>query len=368
MPALPRIAVVGCGYWGSKHVRVLQETPRARPVLAVDSRRDRLEYIESVYSNARTSLDFEAALAPDIDGVVLATPISTHYELARAALLANKHVLVEKPMATRAEECRELIDLARRQGKVLMVGHTFEYHPAVQYLRELVSSGELGDIYYIDSARLNLGLFQRDADVLWDLGPHDLSIIFYVLQRSALSISARGSAHVLPDIADVAFGSLTFADSVRAHLHVSWLDPCKVRRVTIVGSRAMVVFNDVAVSEKVRIYDKRFTFAPTGDRYSDYQSGYHYGNVTCPPLSAAEPLQLEIVDFLHSIATGDAVRADGRSGLAVVEALEAASRSMRLQGAPESLIAVQVPAGLPPAPLSHYGSMNGHEAGQPLRA
>lgn len=333
----PRIAVVGCGYWGSKHVRVIHEARSAQLALAVDSCPERLDYVRATYPGVATARDFEAVLGQDIDGVVLATPVSTHHALAKQALQAGKHVLVEKPLATSSAECRELIELAARQERVLMVGHTFEYHPAVVYLRQLVQSGELGNIYYIDCARLNLGLFQRDINVLWDLAPHDLSIIFYLLDQAAYSVSAQGNSHVLPNIVDVAFAHLAFPGSISAHLHVSWLDPCKVRRVTIVGSRAMVVFNDMALSEKIRIYDKRFTATSEGDRYSDYQSGYHHGQVVIPPISNAEPLCLEVEDFVAGIVTGQRVRSDGASALRVVEALEAASRSLAYQGSVEAL-------------------------------
>ncbi|HUZ00243.1 MAG TPA: Gfo/Idh/MocA family oxidoreductase [Thermomicrobiaceae bacterium] len=338
MPERPRLAVVGCGYWGSKHIRVAAECATVEMALAVDSRIERLEYVRSMYPGVATSPSLAVALDDErIDGIVLATPISTHYDLARAALLAGKHVLVEKPLATTEDEARDLLDLADRQDRVLMVGHTFEYHPAVAYLRDLVASGELGDIHYVDSVRLNLGLFQRDANVLWDLAPHDLSIIFFILGRQPRTISAWGHSHIVPDIEDVAFANLTFGDGISAHLHVSWLDPCKVRRVTVAGSRAMAVFDDVALTEKVRIYDKRFSFAPTGDRYADFQAGYHYGNVVIPPISTAEPLALECADFAQAIATGRGVRADGSSGLRVVAALEAASRSLAHLGRVEPL-------------------------------
>ncbi len=333
MGARARIAVVGCGYWGSKHVRVISETPGARLALAVDSRAERREYIEATYSGVETAGGFERALGAGIDGVILATPIASHYELARQALEAGKHVLVEKPLATSSRECRELIALAEREGRVLMVGHTFEYHPAVEHLRQMIERGELGQLYYVDCARLNLGLFQRDANVMWDLAPHDLSIVHRVLGASATrGVSAQGSGHILPGVADVAFANIEYEGGARAHLHVSWLDPCKVRRVTVVGSRAMVVFNDVAATEKIRVYDKRFTFAAEGDRYSDYQSGYHTGSVVIPPVSGAEPLRLEVEDFVAAIVGDGRVRADGWSGLRVVEALEAADRSMRAAG------------------------------------
>ncbi len=355
MSARVRMAVVGCGYWGSKHVRVAAETPSAKLALAVDSRPERRNYIEASYAGVATSGAFEAALGPDIDAVVLATPISSHYPLARQALEAGKHVLVEKPLATDVDECRELVDLARRRGLVLMVGHTFEYHPAVEYLRQMVEGGDLGEIFYVDSARLNLGLFQRDANVLWDLAPHDLSIVYRILGQEAVTISAHGSDHILPGVADVAFANLSFDREVRAHLHVSWLDPCKVRRVTVVGSKAMVVFNDVAASEKVRVYDKRFTYSPSGDRYSDYQGGYHSGNVVIPAISGAEPLRLEVEDFIHGIQSGVGVRADADSGLRVVKALQAASRSLSQSGRVEHLRPTATP---------EYQHMVGFEGGR----
>ena len=332
----PRLAVVGCGYWGSKHVRVISQMLSAQLALAVDARPERLDYISATYS-VTVSDQFEAALGPEIDGVVLATPISSHYALARQALLAGKHVLVEKPLATSTAECRELLALAERSDTTLMVGHTFEYHPAVEYLRAIIERGELGRIYYVDCARLNLGLFQQDSDALWDLAPHDLSIIHYILGETAHSISATGSNHILSGSADVAYANMSFSGGASAHLHVSWLDPCKVRRVTVVGSKAMVVFNDVAVSEKIRIYDKRFTYSSTGDHYFDFQSGYHHGNVVIPAIGTAEPLMRELEDFATAIRTGSPVRADGRSGLRVVQALEAASRSMTASGRVEPL-------------------------------
>lgn len=338
MAIRPKVAVVGCGYWGSKHVRVFHELPSARLALTVDGSQERLDYIHDTYPGVATTLNYEDALNSDVDGIVLATPISTHYKLARQALLAGKHVLVEKPLAMTAAHCRDLIALAEREQRVLMVGHTFEYNPAVVYLRNMVQNGELGELFYIDCARLNLGLFQRDADVLWDLAPHDLSIIFAVLQQPALAISARASAHIMPNNPDVAFADITFDKGLTAHLHVSWLDPCKVRRVTLVGSQKMVVFNDVA-SEKIRIYDKRFTVISNSDQFANFQSAYHNGSVVIPPIGGAEPLRLECEDFVRAIATGSPVRSDGRSGLRVVEALEAASRSLKSQGRVESLLA-----------------------------
>lgn len=337
MVALPRLAVVGCGYWGSKHVRVISETPGADLALVIDVRRDRVEALRATYPNVPVAKEFEAIHQHDIDGVVISTPISTHFALAREALRAGKHVLVEKPLATSTTECRELIKLAKQQNRILMVGHTYEYHPAITYLRDIVRRGDLGNIYYINSARLNLGLFQPDADVLWDLAPHDLSIIFYILGQPATSLSAWGHSHILPNIADVVYVNLEFSLGTSAHVHVSWLDPNKVRRVTIVGSKAMAVFDDVTMTEKIRIYDKRFTFSADGNDRSGFTPIYHFGDLIIPPVNSTEPLRSECQDFVESITTGRQVRSDGDSGLRVVTALEAASRSMSNQGCVEKL-------------------------------
>jgi predicted dehydrogenase len=326
----PCLAVVGCGYWGAKHVRVSSELARGRLALVVDTRLERLEYIAPRYPFLSVSRDFDSVLnSGAIDGVIIATPISTHYALARDALKAGKHVLVEKPLAMTGAECRELDAIAERRNLVLMVGHTFEYHPAVCFIRQIIQQGRLGDIHYIDSRRLNLGLYQSDTNVLWDLAPHDLSIFFYLLHEEAQSISVWGCSHILPGIEDVVYAKIRFGNNVTAHLHVSWLDPVKVRKVTIVGSEGMLVFDDVQPSEKVRIYDKRFRPIVTGESYADFQSAYHHGDVHIPSISNSEPLKLELLDFLNAISSGERPRADSRSGLRVVEVLEAASQCLR---------------------------------------
>jgi predicted dehydrogenase len=250
--------------------------------------------------------------------------------LARAVLQAGKHALVEKPLAMTSAQCRELNAIAEERKRVLMVGHTFEYHPAVCFMRQMIQSGSLGELYYIDSRRLNLGLYRQDANVLWDLAPHDLSIIFFLLEEVPQTIGAWGCAHVLPDVEDVVYAKMGFKSGPTAHVHVSWLDPVKVRQITIVGSDAMLVFDDVQPSEKVRVYQKRFRPRIDGDSYADFQSAYHHGDVHIPAISSSEPLKLEVLDFVNAIMTGERPRADGLHGLRVVEALEAASASLRL--------------------------------------
>ncbi|MCP3459277.1 Gfo/Idh/MocA family protein [Bradyrhizobium sp. CCGUVB23] len=328
----PSLAVIGCGYWGSKHIRVSCDIRDARMSMAVDPRPDRLEYIRSQYPSVAVSRDIGAVLNnPSIDGVIVATPVETHFELARAVLQAGKHALVEKPLAMTSAQCRELNAIAEARKRVLMVGHTFEYHPAVGVMRQMIQSGSLGELYYIDSRRLNLGLYRQDANVLWDLAPHDLSIIFCLLEEVPQTIGAWGCAHVLPNVEDVVYAKMGFKSGPTAHVHVSWLDPVKVRQITVVGSDAMLVFDDVAPSEKVRVYQKRFRPRIDGDSYADFQSAYHHGDVHIPAISSSEPLKLEVLDFVNAIMTGERPRADGAHGLRVVEALEAASACLRLK-------------------------------------
>ena len=247
-----RVGVIGCGYWGPQVIRNFNEMPGADLVVVAEKRLDRRQYVRGHYPTVETVADHHALLQADIDCVVVATPIHTHYELARDALLAGKHVLVEKPLAGSLPEALELMRLAEEQQRVLMVGHTFLYNPAVQTLRKLVDEGQLGRIYYVDAARLNLGQFQQHVDVIWDLAPHDVSIFLYVLQRAPQMVSARGSACVQPGIHDVAYIELQLEGGIKTQIHVSWLDPCKVRRLTIVGDRKMAVYNDVSLAEKVR--------------------------------------------------------------------------------------------------------------------
>ena len=326
----PLLAVIGCGYWGAKHIRVACDIRDARMSMAADLCPDRLEYVHSQYPSVAVSRDIDAILNnPSIDGVIVATPVETHFELARAVLQAGKHALVEKPLAMSSAQCRELNAIAEARKRVLMVGHTFEYHPAVGVMRQMIQSGSLGELYYIDSRRLNLGLYRQDANVLWDLAPHDLSIIFFLLEEVAQSIGAWGCAHVIPDVEDVVYTKMGFKSGPTAHVHVSWLDPVKVRQITIVGSDAMLVFDDVQPSEKVRVYQKRFSPRIDGDSYADFQSAYHHGDVHIPAISNSEPLKLEVLDFVNAIMTGKRPRADGMRGLRVVEALEAASACLR---------------------------------------
>jgi predicted dehydrogenase len=330
-PRPVRVGVIGCGYWGPQLVRNFSELSDATLVGVADRRPERLDYVRSRYDRVLAVADHEELLAADIDAVVVVTPINTHYTLAREALLAGKHVLVEKPLTASVEEALDLVSLAAERGLTLMVGHTFLYNPAVAELRRMVRGGELGRVYYIDAARLNLGLFHPRMNVLWDLAPHDISILIDILAEAPSSVSARGSCCVQPGVHDVAYLSLNFPSGVGAQIHVSWLDPAKVRRITVVGDEKMVVYNDVSLDQKIRIYDKGVT-TPVTDNFGEFQLSYRYGAITIPYIEWQEPLRLECADFLAAIRTGRRPVTDGRQGLIVVAVLEAAERSLRNGG------------------------------------
>jgi len=342
-----KVGVVGAGYWGPKHVRNFSEMPGARVAMVADLSEARLTTIRAQYPDVRTTTDFcELLQDPSIDAVVVVTPVSTHARLAGEALRAGKHVLVEKPLAASSAECEELIRLAAERGLVLMVGHTFLYNPAVLMLRDLVVTGELGEVYYAYAQRLNLGLFQRDINVMWDLAPHDLSILMFVLGMDPCAIAARARSHVRVGIEDIAYMDVAFPNGAGAAVHVSWLDPNKVRRMTLVGSKKMVVFDDVEALEKIRLYDKGIDIPPRVDGFGEVQLSYRYGNISIPPVAGHEPLRLECEHFLECIRTGARPRTDGMQGLKVVQALEMAGVSLAQGGVMIPLPAL-VEAGAP---------------------
>jgi UDP-N-acetyl-D-glucosamine dehydrogenase len=323
------VGVIGAGYWGAKHIRNFVDLPEADLQYVADLDSARLAAVARQYPRLRTTAGYHDLIqAPDLDAIVVATPAATHVAIARAALRAGKHVLVEKPLATSIGGAEELIALAEEHDRVLMVGHTFLYNPAVRTLRDLVQGQELGDIYYVHAQRLNLGLFQRDVNVIWDLAPHDVSILMYVLGADPITASARGWDYVQPGIHDVAYLDLEFPHRVRAALHVSWLDPNKTRHITIVGSRKMAVYDDVATLEKIRVYDKGVDAPPHTDSFGEFQLSYRYGNITIPHLPGTEPLRVECAHFVECVQTGARPLSDGQQGLAVVRVLEAAQASL----------------------------------------
>jgi predicted dehydrogenase len=280
-------------------------------------------------STGVTAFDDLPSALPHVDAVVIAAPPQDHARLALEAIIAGRHVLIEKPMTTSAASARRLISAAADHGVILMVGHTFEYNAAVWKLRDLVRSGELGEIYYIDTARLNLGMYRRDVNVVWDLAPHDISIINYILGSSPTAALAWGSRYAQSLQEDVAYLQLDYTDiRIRAQIHVSWLDPCKVRRVTIVGSRKMAVYNDLADQERIRIYDKGVSPSPQDD-IRNVPMSYRHGGISLPFIPMQEPLIVQDRHFAECVITGRRPDSDGASGLAVVQALEASAQSLR---------------------------------------
>ncbi|MDP9328365.1 MAG: Gfo/Idh/MocA family oxidoreductase [Actinomycetota bacterium] len=330
------VGVVGCGYWGSKHVRVLHGISDVERVVGIDNSEDRLLTLKRSFPSMLLHSSLEAAL-PDVDALVIATPPRTHVALAMGAMAAGKHVLIEKPLATSSAEAELLVDESRRRSVTLMVGHTFEHNPAVWKLRELIQTGVLGQIHYLDSARLNLGLYQSDVNVIWDLAPHDVSIFNYILDSQPNTVQAWGSRHAHLSLEDVAYLRLWYsAPNVTANIHVSWLDPCKVRRVTAVGSRRMVVYNDLAAEERIRVFDKGVTQAEdTGDA-GQIPMSYRYGDISSPYLVSPEPLDVQDRHFVSCILEAKVPSTDGENGVAVVRVLEAAQISL-LENRPVAL-------------------------------
>jgi predicted dehydrogenase len=327
------IGVIGYGYWGPNLVRNFADRPEATVRAVCDLRPDRLASVERRYPGVKgTTNPQELFDNPAIDAIVVATPVDRHFELALAALRAGKHVLVEKPMTSTSEQASRLIEEAARRDLVLMVDHTFVYTGAVRKMRELTDAGELGDLYYYDSVRINLGLFQHDVNVLWDLAVHDLSIMDYVLQRSPAAVSATGLAHVQGQPENIAYMTMFFDGSLIAHVHANWLAPVKVRRTLLGGSRRMVVFDDLEASEKIKIYDRGISLNPSPENVYQMRIGYRAGDMWAPQLAVAEALGVEAAHFLECIAHKRRPITDGEAGLRVVRLLEAATTSMTSQG------------------------------------
>lgn len=340
-----RIGVVGCGYWGSKHVRVLEGLPEVEQVGVIDAQALRRESLKRSFPGVATYRTLDEAL-PSVDAVIIATPPESHAKLALQAIGAGKHVMVEKPLATSADDARQIVRAADAAGVKLMAGHTFEYNAAVWRLAEAVQTGELGNIHYIDTARLSLGLYQTDVNVVWDLAPHDISIVNHLLGASPDRVRAWGSAHAHCDLEDVAYLRMEYdALDVTVQVHVSWLDPCKVRRVTVVGSDKMAVYNDLADEERIKIYDKGVDahIPSPEDELHKPPVTYREGGIYSPYVDFQEPLSIEDRHFVECILEDKTPLSDGANGLAVVEVLEAAQRSL-LEGRPVALDEVRLPA------------------------
>ena len=320
-----RFGVIGWGYWGPKIARNLDSLPHATVAMVADTDAHRLAKLVVNQPWIQTTTLLEEFFRSDVDAIVIATPVSTHFQLAREALMHGKHVLVEKPLTASVTEAEELVALAQEQQRFLMVGHTFEYNPAVNELRKLIQNGDLGKIYSIELERLNLGLFRNDINVIWDLAPHDLSILLYLLNQKPTQIKVQAHAHVQRNIHDVAHLDLEFDDGMNAHIHVSWLHPSKVRRVTVIGDSRMAVYDDVNTAEMLKIYNKG------ADVHADPVVSYRYGAITIPHIDWMEPLHLECEDFANAIRTGTQPRANGGVGLEVVRILAAAQEALEHQ-------------------------------------
>lgn len=328
-----RVGVIGYGYWGPNLVRNFMAAPGSAVVSVCDQREERLAPLRKLYPGMGTCSRAEALIQnPDIDAVVIATPVSSHYELASAALRAGKHVLVEKPLAGNSQQARELIALAAANKLVLMVDHTFVYTDAVRKMRELIATGALGEIYYYDAVRVNLGLFQHDVNVIWDLAIHDLSIMDYVLPSKPVAIAATGISNVPGQPENVAYITLFFAGNQIAHVHVNWLTPVKVRHTLIGGSEKMILYDDLEPSEKLKVYDKGITVTPEPEAVYKLLVSYRSGDMWAPRLENTEALYREALHFVDCIETGARPETDGEAGLRMVTMIEAAEQSLRARG------------------------------------
>jgi len=327
-----RVALVGHGYWGPNLLRNYMELPEAHVVWVCDRRPEALAKAQSRYPAIAATTDLEVVLNDEsVDAVLVATPISTHHPIARAALEAGKHVFVEKPMTADTAQACELVELAEQRGLTLMVGHTFVYSPPVRKVKQIIERGELGEIYFVTTQRVNLGLHQKDVSVIWDLAPHDLSILYYWLGEAPSSVNVTGRGCIVPAIPDVAFVNLRFPSGVVAEVQVSWLSPVKLRRTIVVGSRRMLIYDDTENVEKVKVFDHGVDFEePEG--FGEFQLSYRTGDIVAPKVSSAEPLWLEAEHFVHCVRSGETPLSDGWAGLRVVASLEAAQASLEAGG------------------------------------
>ena len=333
------IGVVGAGYWGPNLIRNFAATEGCVLVGVADLDEGRLTRIGDLYPKVATTIRFQDLLDNDeIQGIALATPANSHFEMAARVLQAGKGVFVEKPLASSVAECEELVDLARQQERVLMVGHTFEYNAAVERVEEYIRNQELGEIYYIYSQRLNLGVVRRDVNAMWNLAPHDVSIALRWLGEMPVAVNARGYTYLQEGVEDVVYLNLEFASGVAVHIHVSWLDPGKVRRMTVVGSRKMVVYDDASTEAKIQLFDKGIDrqhidgSLGSFDSFGKFQLIKRAGDVLIPQIDFVEPLKVECAHFVECITEGKKPVTDGENGLRVVKVLEAASQSLARGG------------------------------------
>jgi predicted dehydrogenase len=326
------VAIVGYGYWGPNLVRNFQETGEVRVVSCCDLNAERLSQVKSKYPSIEVTTDYNEVLNnPSIDAVAISTPVATHYEFARKAFENGKHVLVEKPAAASVAEAEKLVEIAERRGLTFMVDHTFIYTGAVRKMKEIINRGDLGNLYYFDSVRINLGLLQRDVNVLWDLAPHDIAILEYLVEEKPVSVCANGACHTGNGIENVAYLTVYFNSGLIAHFHNNWLAPVKIRTVLVGGSRKMILYDDMETSEKVKIYDRGVDVS-TPEGIHDVLVSYRLGDMWAPRLETTEALRLVAAEFVDCISSGRAPATDGTSGLNVVKILEASEMSIKHRG------------------------------------
>ena len=326
------VGIVGLGYWGPNLVRNFYGHPKSKVVICCDLSEERCQKIARFYPSSACTQQVEDVLShPEVEAIAIATPVHTHYALAKEALHTGKHVLVTKPLTSDVAQAQELVDLAEEKGLVLQVDHTFIYHPAVEKLKDIVVRGELGDVCYFDSVRINLGLFQSDISVIWDLAPHDISIMQHLIDRPVKWVQAAGACHAGQPVESMAYITVQFADNVLGHCHVNWLAPMKVRLVMIGGSRRMAVYDDNLVTEKVKLYDKGVTLNSIEGLY-EAMIQYRNGDMYAPAIDNSEALAREVGHFLFCIRQGKRPLTDGRAGLCAVRILAAAQESLRKDG------------------------------------
>jgi predicted dehydrogenase len=326
------VAVIGYGYWGPNLVRNISASSSCRLKLVVDTDSSRLKKAVCLYPSIETATDFTSAIKrPDIDAIVIATPLSTHFPFARAALKAGKHVLIEKPMASSVSEGRILVDMAIKKKLTLMVDHTFLYTGAVRKIKDMIHGGGIGKVCYFDSTRINLGLFQQDINVLWDLAPHDLSILNYVLDREPSSVVAAGVSHTSNKLEDIAYATYFYGSDTIAHLNCSWISPVKIRKILIGGTSRMIVYDDMEPTEKVKVYDSGFSSRKLSQKHQMLMD-YRVGDIFIPKIDTTEALTGVIDDFARSIEKGREPSIGWRLALGVLKLLEAADKSMQRRG------------------------------------
>ena len=330
------VATIGAGAWGKNHIRVFSELPGAQLKYVCDSDGSKLSSLQKMYPQVKM-VDHVKPILEDADvrGVVIASSAVSHYALAREMLMADKDVLVEKPMTLDVRGAEEIVEIAQKRKRILMVGHLLLYHPVVDRLKEMITKGELGDIYYLYTQRVNLGVIRQDENALLSFAPHDLSVILHLIEDSPVTVSAHGESYIQKGIEDVVFVSLRFADGKMANIHLSWLDPHKMRKITIVGSKKMAVFDDMEVSEKLKIYD-RGVRSPSYNTYGEYLY-LRFGDITLPSIRMVEPLRVEAEHFIKCIESRQEPKTSGHSGLHVVKILVAAQTSLKKEGSPVSL-------------------------------